>query len=62
MLAVRFLNDHLQGDVYFRVAERGENLRRAEVQFALFEEFVAQSAALRDVAEDKVEAILKKRG
>ena len=37
MLAVRFLTDHLQGDRYFKTAERGENLRRAAAQFRLLE-------------------------
>jgi Ser/Thr protein kinase RdoA (MazF antagonist) len=35
MLAVRFLTDHLEGDRYFRVRARGENLRRARQQLAL---------------------------
>ncbi len=35
MLAVRFLTDHLQGDRYFRVGARGENLQRARAQFDL---------------------------
>ena len=30
MLAVRFLDDHLGGDSYFRVEQHGDNLRRAE--------------------------------
>lgn len=33
--AVRFLTDHLQGDVYFRVGFPGENLNRARNQFEL---------------------------
>lgn len=37
MLAVRFLTDHLQGDRYFKTAQRGENLRRAVAQFRLLE-------------------------
>ena len=34
MLAIRFFDDHLRGDRYFRVIESGDNLRRAESQFA----------------------------
>lgn len=56
MLGVRFLTDHLQGDVYFRVAEHGENLRRAEAQFQLFETLVAQTAALERTARDVLES------
>ena len=37
MLGIRFLTDHLQGDRYFKVAARGENLARARRQFALIE-------------------------
>lgn len=40
-LGVRFLTDHLQGDRYFRVAERGENIHRAEQQLRLLERFSA---------------------
>lgn len=32
---MRFLTDHLQGDVYFKTAYRGHNLLRARNQFAL---------------------------
>ena len=41
MLGIRFLTDHLSGDVYFKVNARGENLTRAERQFALFNSFLA---------------------
>ena len=37
MLGVRFLTDHLRGDVYFKTAGRGENLSRAVRQFRLVE-------------------------
>ena len=35
MLAVRFLTDHLQGDRYFKVRQRGDNLQRALAQLQL---------------------------
>ncbi len=35
MLCVRFLTDHLRGDRYFNVEQRGDNLVRAERQFRL---------------------------
>ncbi|HEY5644836.1 MAG TPA: aminoglycoside phosphotransferase family protein [Pseudomonadales bacterium] len=35
MLGIRFLTDHLEGDRYFRVDRRGENLERAREQFQL---------------------------
>ena len=39
MLGLRFLNDHCQGDRYFKVRRRGENLERARAQFRLCEAF-----------------------
>jgi Ser/Thr protein kinase RdoA (MazF antagonist) len=36
-LGVRFLADHLNGDVYFRASSSGHNLHRARVQFRLLE-------------------------
>lgn len=40
MLGVRFLTDHLKGDLYFKVASHGDNLVRARAQFALLEAFL----------------------
>jgi len=45
-LGVRFLTDHLQGDEYFKVARRGENLERAERQFRLIDELENGEVAL----------------
>ena len=39
--AARFLTDHLQGDVYFRVDGPGHNLRRARNQIRLLELLLA---------------------
>jgi Ser/Thr protein kinase RdoA (MazF antagonist) len=36
-LGLRFLTDHLEGDWYFKVRARGQNLRRALTQFQLVE-------------------------
>jgi len=48
-LGLRFLTDHLEGDTYFRVAHRGQNLRRALVQFKLAEQAAARHDALADI-------------
>ena len=48
-LGLRFLTDHLQGDRYFRVAARGENLRKAGVQFALVADIERQAAAIETI-------------
>ena len=47
--AVRFLTDHLDGDVYFRVERPGQNLDRCRVQLALLESLLAREADLRRV-------------
>ena len=36
-LGLRFLTDHLEGDLYFRTDHHGHNLQRAAVQFRLTE-------------------------
>ena len=46
-LGLRFLTDHLSGDVYFQVSESGENLRRARGQFRLVESIERQERAIR---------------
>ncbi|QIK38020.1 aminoglycoside phosphotransferase family protein [Caldichromatium japonicum] len=45
-LGVRFLTDHLEGDRYFKVEHRGQNLERARVQFALAADIERQEDAL----------------
>jgi Ser/Thr protein kinase RdoA (MazF antagonist) len=48
-LGVRFLADHLAGDVYFRTESRGQNLYRARVQFRLVECIEEDEAAIRRI-------------
>lgn len=47
--AVRFLTDHLDGDVYFRVERPGQNLDRCRVQLALLESLLAHDEDLRRI-------------
>ena len=47
MLGLRFLNDHLCGDPYFKVSQHGENLARAEEQFRLLADLQAAETTLR---------------
>lgn len=49
--AVRFLTDHLDGDVYFRVERPGQNLDRCRVQLALLESLLARDGDLRRIVE-----------
>jgi hypothetical protein len=46
---VRFLADHLAGDVYFRIHHAGQNLDRARAQFRLVERLEARRAELEAV-------------
>ncbi|MCT0219970.1 aminoglycoside phosphotransferase family protein [Synechococcus sp. CS-1329] len=48
-LGLRFLTDHLAGDVYFKTRYRGHNLLRARVQFQLTRSIEAQDAAIEAV-------------
>lgn len=50
---VRFLADHLAGDVYFRVAHRGQNLDRARAQFRLVDRLEARRRELEAVAASR---------
>ncbi|WP_295880395.1 phosphotransferase enzyme family protein [uncultured Thiohalocapsa sp.] len=45
-LGIRFLTDHLQGDRWFRVRRRGENLTKARRQLALVADIERQQAAV----------------
>ncbi len=47
--ASRFLADHLEGDVYYRVERRGHNLDRARAQLRLLDALVAARASTADV-------------
>jgi Ser/Thr protein kinase RdoA (MazF antagonist) len=48
-LGIRFLTDHLAGDVYFKTARRGQNLERAIVQFRLVASIERNEAAIREI-------------
>ena len=44
---VRFLTDHLQGNVYFKISREGHNLDRCRTQFALVRSIEDQADALQ---------------
>jgi Ser/Thr protein kinase RdoA (MazF antagonist) len=46
---LRFLTDHLEGDVYFRVHRAGQNLDRARAQRRLLEEMRAARGAIEEI-------------
>ena len=51
-LGLRFLIDHLAGDVYFKVAQPGDNLIRALGQFRLARSVEAQEGEIRKIVAD----------
>ncbi len=48
---MRFLADHLQGDIYFHTDRPGHNLDRARTQLTLLAEMEAQSNAMNELVE-----------
>ncbi len=57
MLAVRFLTDHLLGDIYFKVASRGQNLLRARSQLQLAARFHAAAPAMEQALETALASV-----
>lgn len=47
--AVRFLTDHINGDIYYKVHFEGHNLQRARAQFRLFQLLYAQADKLHQI-------------
>lgn len=48
-LGLRFFQDYLNGDKYFKIRQPGQNLNRARVQFRLCEAIEAREKTLRDI-------------
>lgn len=57
-IGLRFLTDHLQGDVYFKIKRPNHNLDRARNQFAMVRSLEAQADAFEKIVET-VSASLK---
>ena len=55
MLAVRYLTDHLEGDVYFKVNRRGDNLRRGRIQLDTAEELYGVHERIARLLDDSME-------
>jgi hypothetical protein len=45
---IRFLTDHLEGDVYFKIKREGHNLDRARTQFRLVELLEQNQERMKD--------------
>ena len=50
-LGLRFLTDHLAGNIYFKVNRPDHNLHRAQVQFKLVESIEQQETIIRAIVE-----------
>ena len=50
-LGLRFLTDHLAGNIYFKVNRPDHNLHRAQVQFKLVESIEQQESSIRAIVE-----------
>ena len=48
---MRFLTDHLEGDIYFRIHHDGQNLSRARTQFALVNSLEERAEELSRLVE-----------
>ena len=51
-LTIRFLNDFLQSNTYFKIKYQTQNLYRAEVQYRLLSSFVAQIPILSNLLHE----------
>ncbi len=48
---IRFLTDHLMGDVYYKIGRAGHNLDRCRTQMQLVKSIIEQEASLNEVVE-----------
>ena len=48
-LASRFLEDYLNGDVYFKISYENQNLLRARCQIALCKDIIAKSDKIKQI-------------
>lgn len=48
---IRFLTDHLAGDVYYKVRRYGHNLDRSRTQMKLFQSIVEQEETMNEIVE-----------
>ena len=56
-IGLRFLTDHLEGDVYFRIHREGHNLDRARTQLALLRSLEGREDTLRRLALSAAEGL-----
>jgi hypothetical protein len=56
-VGIRFLTDHLEGDVYFKIKRPGHNLDRCRTQLALVRSIESQEDAMRNIVREVAAAI-----
>ncbi len=56
-VGLRFLTDHLQGDVYFKIKRPNHNLERARNQFALLRSLESQASEFERIVETACAAL-----
>ena len=54
-LAMRFLTDYIDGDLYFKLKSPEHNLTRARAQIALFKEFEAHESEIQDMIQEFIQ-------
>ena len=52
-IGLRFLNDYLQGDTYFKTHREGQNIDRCRKQFKMVQSMEDQMDAMQKIVEDK---------
>jgi hypothetical protein len=50
-IGLRFLTDHLEGDVYFKIHRRGHNLDRCRTQFKMVRVLEERDDRFQEIAE-----------
>lgn len=58
-LGMRFLTDHLNGDVYFKIHRPNHNLERARAQFKLVDDMEAKMEQMRAIVTEAKQASLR---
>ncbi len=49
---IRFLTDHLRGDVYYKIHREGHNLDRSRTQMKLVQSIIKQEAAMNEITQN----------
>ena len=52
---IRFLTDHLRGDVYYKIHRPGHNLDRSRTQMKLVQSIIEQEAAMKEIVQNAFE-------